>query len=308
MKEKMRSTIEQYKLTPEYQILSEKARFAIDLAHKAGAVLQSAKGGSVEVKDGTSNVVTTGDKESNNFIVGEIQSTFPSDAILSEERKNDVENPLEVKRLWVVDPCDGSTNYSRGKDEYYVAIALVMGGVPVVGVAHNPKKQKTYFAEKGKGAYVLEVDEDGLKVRKIHASTRTSLKGALIETSMSYQDTQSVRHNVVEIQAARQEVAFRPSKIGSSVGQLCSVAEGVSDGHFHSDLQPWDYAAAQRICLESGAVMTGMDGSPFNFTMKHNITAATADLARKLADVVKSVKGDPGLIEYITKQINDFAI
>ena len=208
---------------PELEQFSPELRFAIKLAHKAGDTLVASRGGSVTQKEGISNFQTEGDLNSEKVIVGGITERFPEDSILSEETKSNIDNPLGIPRLWVIDPLDGSANYAHGIDEVWVAIGQMRLGKGYVGVAHNPFQRKTYFAQSGKGAYLLQPKSPGSKsmeLKRIQAGNRTQLKDATLDTSMSYDALQSRNHNLIKLYLSFLGMDVRPREIGSSVGQL----------------------------------------------------------------------------------------
>ena len=160
---------------PELEKFSRELRFTINLAHKAGEVLVASKGGKVTQKEGISNFQTEGDLNSEKVIMEGINARFSKDQILSEETKTEIPDLLGAPRLWVIDPIDGSANYAHGIDEVWVAIGQMRFGKGYIGVAHNPFQRKTYFAENGKGAYLLQQKTPGrqeLELIKIQTGSR----------------------------------------------------------------------------------------------------------------------------------------
>ena len=95
--------------------------------------------------------MTDVDKACEKMIVQGIRKHFPSHGILAEENYSK-DAPAEFK--WIIDPLDGTTNYSRGLPVYSVSIALEHNGEPIVGVIYDPEREELFKAEKGKGAYL----------------------------------------------------------------------------------------------------------------------------------------------------------
>ncbi len=295
----------------ELEQFSDDLRFAIDLANLAGRALIASKGGKVTQKEGISNYQTEGDLNSERVIVSGISTRFPQDSILSEETKAEIDSPLEIARLWVIDPIDGSANYAHGIDEVWIAIGLVKFGKGSVGVAHNPFQRKTYFAQSGKGAYILQPRTPGSKameLKRIQVGNRTELKDATLETSMSYDASQSRNHNLIKLFLSFSGMDVRPREIGSSVGQLCRVAQGTSDLHMHTSLKPWDYAAPAVILQEAGAVMKRVNGSDFNPLLHGDNISGNPILVEKLVDIIAQIKGNEGFIDLLRKNVEDFTI
>jgi len=86
-------------------------------------------------------------------------SEFSSYKILSEENPEKVNYLIEGDFLWIVDPLDGSLNYSRGVPFYCISMSLWKNGVPVLGVVRDLVAKKNYYGELGSGAFC-----DGIKI------------------------------------------------------------------------------------------------------------------------------------------------
>lgn len=295
----------------ELEQFSGDLRFAINLANLAGQALIVSKGGKVTQKEGISNYQTEGDLNSEGVIVSGISAQFSQDSILSEETKTEIDKPLEIPRLWVIDPIDGSANYAHGIDKVWVAIGLVKLGKGYIGVAHNPFQRKTYFAESGKGAHILQpkiYGSEEMELKRLRVGNRTELKDATLETSMSYDPSKSRNHNLIKLFLSFSGMDVRPREIGSSVGQLCRVAQGISDLHMHTGLKPWDYAAPAVILQEAGAVMKRVNGSDFNPLLHADNISGNPILVEKLVDTIGQIKGNKGFVELLAKNVEDFTI
>lgn len=96
------------------------------------------------------DIVTQADLESNRFLVEEIKKMFPNDGIISEEEK---EFNTEAKHVWVIDPLDGTVNFSKGIPVYCILIARASAGIVDLGVIYDPVHEDMYFAQRGKGAF-----------------------------------------------------------------------------------------------------------------------------------------------------------
>ncbi len=125
--------------------------FARRLAVAAGANAKSirAHGVLTETKADTSPV-TVADKENELIVREAIEHEFPDDGILGEEGSSKAGSS---RRRWVVDPIDGTRDFVRGNRFWCVLIALEEAGEPVVGVAHFPMLDETYWAVRGGGRF-----------------------------------------------------------------------------------------------------------------------------------------------------------
>ena len=126
--------------------------FARNCAKEAGKIQLSYFRGNhlhIETKFNMHDVVTVADKESERYIIGEIKRTYPEHAILGEESGM---HAGDSEYCWVIDPLDGTTNYSQGLPIFTVSIGLQCKGETVLGVVYAPYLNELYEACKGKGA------------------------------------------------------------------------------------------------------------------------------------------------------------
>lgn len=247
--------------------ISEQGQVAIEAALAAGRAIRKAVGGKVEIKEGMSNVVNEADIASGRAIRRTLNSRLEIYNLLSEEGDEKFENPLEVDKLWVVDELDGSKNFADRIPEVAISIAYIERGKVRVGVIYNPIADQLFYAEEGKGSFYIGKAYGSNKwvKQKLHVSENKDLSKATIETSISYDPEQTRYHYAILHSFHDEDLTVRTRMIGSSVLQLCRVASGNSDVHFHSDLKPWDLAAGSLLVTEAGGVMKRMDGSEFNF-------------------------------------------
>ena len=129
--------------------------FAIDLAQRAGDILlgireRGLNPETIRAKLGHFDIVTEADVASERFILSELRSAYPYYGIISEETN---QRFSDAEWVWIVDPLDGTTNYSHGLPIYGVNIALAHNGYPVLGVTHEPANNRTYWAMRGRGAW-----------------------------------------------------------------------------------------------------------------------------------------------------------
>ncbi|MDE6143688.1 MAG: inositol monophosphatase, partial [Muribaculaceae bacterium] len=129
--------------------LNEYLEYAIMLAKGAGDILMEYFRGNhldIRTKLNNSDVVTAADKASEKYIISSIHDRFPDHGIMAEESGE--ENSERVWR-WVIDPLDGTTNFSQGLPVFCVSIALEYEGNPVVGVIYAPYLGELFHAIKG---------------------------------------------------------------------------------------------------------------------------------------------------------------
>jgi fructose-1,6-bisphosphatase/inositol monophosphatase family enzyme len=196
------------------------------------------------------DVVTEVDHLSEELIIGAIKAEFPRDGILAEESGEHaaVKAPTgrHNGRVWVIDPVDGTINYANGIPFFCVAIGLVIGGRPSVGVIHDPARLETFSATVDGSARL-----DG---RPVAASDKEKLSDFVISMALSGRSAAS-RSNAV-----RKAIRV-PRNMGSAALSLAYVGNGRFDAMVQQGgLSPWDVAAAGLIAERAGARVTDMDG------------------------------------------------
>jgi myo-inositol-1(or 4)-monophosphatase len=194
---------------------------------------------------GPGQLVTEADVAIDRYLHATLRRASAEDAWLSEETLDD-RLRLVRRRVWVVDPIDGTRSFAEGVAEFAVSVALVVDGRPVLGFVYNPATNELFEAELGKGAR--------LHGRPIRASGATRLEGARVCASR----TEGGRRRFGAILPGVELVT-----IGSLAYKLALVAEGRFDGYLSwRRSNDWDIAAALLILEEAGAVATDADGAP----------------------------------------------
>ncbi len=189
------------------------------------------------------NPVTDADIEAEAIILGDIKKHFPEDQILSEETLSDVNiEKLRQSTYWIVDPIDGTVNYSRGHRQCGVSIAIAEKGEVIVGVVYAPFDNELFHAIKGGGAFC---NGKAISVRKT-----AGLHDALVATGFPYERTNvdELLRRVGAVLRNCQDVR----RIGAASLDICWVACGRVDA-FYEDVMPWDMAAGALIAREAGA-------------------------------------------------------
>lgn len=194
-------------------------------------------------KDNLNNVVTNIDLESENKIIAVIKKRFPDHNIYSEEIGN-----LKGKSdyLWIVDPLDGTTNYSLGIPCFGISIALLKKKEIILGVIYFPLTNEIYAAEKGKGAR--------LNNKKIYVSKTNKLKKAMVAAAWW---SRNITHKKRGIKVF-EKIALKARKVRSintTVFDLCRVASGQFDADI-CETTFLDTAAAILIIKEAGGKIT----------------------------------------------------
>ncbi|HVB52575.1 MAG TPA: inositol monophosphatase family protein [Candidatus Acidoferrales bacterium] len=231
---------------PDRRLALATARYAVQAG---GAVIKAAGVGfhATESK-GPGDYVTAVDRESEEVVVRILSSVFPELPILAEEKGGGV-----PERGWVVDPLDGTTNFSRGFPMVGVSVSLLEAGEPVVGAVHAPFLGFTYTASAGEGAH----DQTGRRLQLGDPEP----KQAVVSTGFPFKTPEQIPRLVATLERVLHlvEDVRRP---GAASLDLALAAAGVFDGFFELGLKIWDIAAGALLVTEAGGVVSDWEGAP----------------------------------------------
>lgn len=190
------------------------------------------------------DVVTAADKESEEYIKKVITATYPDHAILSEESGAGGTETSEWR--WVIDPLDGTTNFSQGLPVFSVSIALEHKGVIVVGVVYAPYLNELFHAVKGGGAW--------LNGRRLSVTHKVELSAMVVATGMPYDRDRNPDNNLDNISRVCMQVRGT-RRMGSAAIDLAYTAAGFYDAYWELNLNPWDVNAGILLVQEAGGVV-----------------------------------------------------
>ena len=214
-----------------------------------------------EYKEGNNNVVTKYDKMVENILREELLNIVPDAYFLGEESNNDYK---DSKYIFIVDPIDGTVNFSRSLNASAISVALLEDGEVVIGVCYNPYTNELYEAIKGNGAY--------LNGKRIHVSNKKLSEGLVFSGSAPYYD--ELRDKSLETLGKFARVASDFRRCGSAVIEICAIASGKAEVYFELKLMPWDYAAASLILTEAGGIATNVKGEKLEYNKPTSILAS----------------------------------
>ena len=203
----------------------------------------------IETKSNAYDVVTRADKESEAYIVQAILGRYPGHGILGEE--GGVMGTAGSDYRWVIDPLDGTTNYSQGLPIFSVSIALQHKGETVAGVVYAPYLGELFWASKGGGAYMKSRSGE---VKRLQVSAKQTLATSVLATGFPYDkdvNPDNNSDNVARIIPYVRDIR----RLGSAAYDLSCIAAGLLDGYWELDLHEWDVCAANLIVREAGGVV-----------------------------------------------------
>ena len=237
---------------------------AVRCAQEAGKIHLSffRKGNfAIEAKhNNESDIVTSADKAAEASIINFIHYAYPTHSILSEESGEEKRN---ADFEWVIDPLDGTTNFSSGLPEFSVSIGIRHNGVTVVGVVFAPYLNELFHAVRGEGAY--------LNGEKIACGAKQSLGHCVIATGFPVDKDHNPDNNLDNVMRILPRIRGL-RRLGSAAVDISYVAAGFLDAYWELNLHEWDVCAGLLIAEEAGACFS-------HFRNDRNISVVVASPA-----------------------------
>lgn len=267
----------------------------IAAAQAAGRVLLEMLGGPLEVacKSSPNDLVSSADRAAEAVLIAALRRACPEASILAEESgligRAAGEGPLPPpgELRWVIDPLDGTTNFSRGIPHFAVSVALCDHEGPRVGVVHDPVRAETFVAVRGRGAALRRSD----RAERVLAVSRTEgLARALLATGFAYDRVRTGVMNLDEVARLVPRIACL-RRAGSAALDLAYVAAGRLDGYWEFHLQPWDVAAGALLVAEAGGEVRSLRGGPFALGCGDLVAAGPRLLPSLLAEL-RAARGE----------------
>jgi myo-inositol-1(or 4)-monophosphatase len=262
--------------------------FAVTVARRAGALLTNSYERVARVdRKSARDVVTEVDYASEKLVLDAIRDAYPADAILAEESgHHDARRPTaaEARRMWVVDPLDGTVNYANGLPYFCVSIGLIEDGRPSVGVVLDPLRDDLYAATADGPAT--------LNGEPVAASDKELLGDFVVSLAIIG------RGGIGRERKIGREIRI-PRRMGSAALSLAYVASGRFDAFVQNGgLSLWDVAAAGLITERAGATVTDLGGGPWWNPRRRSATVSIVaapqphhgELLRLLSSVRTSVR------------------
>jgi 3'(2'), 5'-bisphosphate nucleotidase len=219
-------------------IIADDTELAAYLAKAAGALV-------LEMRDASGLVAkelgNAGDRTANQFLIRTLAEQRPDDGLLSEESK-DTDARLSKSRVWIIDPVDGTREYSEGRSDWAVHVALAIDGAPVIGAVALPALD-----------LVLRTDQPAVippapeKLRMVVSRTRPA----------------------PEAVAVAEALGAELIPMGSAGAKAMAVVRGEADIYLHTGGQyEWDSCAPVAVAAAYGLHVSRVDGSPLVYNQR----------------------------------------
>jgi myo-inositol-1(or 4)-monophosphatase len=250
--------------------------FIKQITKEAGAAILK-KFGKIGVKytkaDAT-DVVTEADLAANKIITDAIKKKYPTHAIISEETG---EHQNGAEYCWIIDPLDGTRNFSTKTPMFAVMIGLARNGKIELATIYNPCTNELFFAKKGKGTF--------LNGKKVHCSEHRSWVNGWGFVSSNLSEKNMV--HLKKLLKYSEIEKFWISAFGSSGISTIYQASGRRDWGISKSGGLWDYASPSLILSEAGCKVTNFKGEPWSIKDRE-ILVANKYLHPKLLKIISS--------------------
>jgi len=220
-------------------------KHAIYMAQKAGeALMKDFKKTDPVSRSTAKEIKTRFDLNADKIIKTEIEKTFPNHSYLTEETGL-VQKDSDF--LWIIDPLDGTRNFVNGNPFFAVSIALWIKGEPYCGVIEAPAIHERYIAEKGEGAFMIDLKTN--KQERVKVSTVQDIASSYVV----FCDGGTKNSNRV-MKFLKQIYPFAKDmrKMGSAAIECAWVGTGRADAYITPDISLWDIAAGVLFVKEAG--------------------------------------------------------
>lgn len=214
-------------------IATESARF--DRAH-------------IEKKMGFNNLVSYVDKQSEKMLVTELSRILPGSGFIGEEGTDIVSGN---GYRWIIDPLDGTTNFTHGFPLFAISIGLALEDRVVLGIVYEVNKREMFHSYEGSPAFMND--------KEIRVSGISSMEDSLLATGFPYYQFDKMEAYLRIIQNFL-KTSHGVRRMGSAATDLAYVACGRFEGFFEYDLNPWDVAAGTFLVQQAGGIVTDFKG------------------------------------------------
>lgn len=219
-------------------IIADDTELAAYLAKAAGALVLEMRETSGLVAKELGNA---GDQTANQYLIRTLSEQRPDDGLLSEESKN-TDARLSKSRVWIIDPVDGTREYSEGRSDWAVHVALAIDGAPVIGAVALPALN-----------LVLRTDQPAIippapeKLRMVVSRTRPA----------------------PEAVAVAEALGAELIPMGSAGAKAMAVVRGEADIYLHTGGQyEWDSCAPVAVAAAYGLHVSRVDGRPLVYNQR----------------------------------------
>ena len=251
---------------------------------KSGGILikkyEKFKRSSVKLKS-QREIVTQADLLSEKIIINQIKKNFPEHQILSEEsgrtnKKSDY--------LWILDPIDGTTNFSMHNPLWSISLSLAYRGKIILGLVYAPILNELYLAEKNKDTKLFNPAKNKLG-KKLKVSNTN--QGKILNTFCHGSSTKDTKR-AIKYYTKQKTTGFDCRQLGSAAIELAYVASGRIESIVIPGANSWDVSAGVLLVRGAGGQVTDFKGKPWTLDSK-DIIASNKKIHSNLLKILKNI-------------------
>ena len=224
-----------------------------EAAREAGALARDLLTKPLDIRNkGEAGPVTNVDLAIEALLSEKLRAARPDYGWLSEETPDDPDTRLKAKRVFMLDPIDGTAAMIKRKPQYTISIGITEGANAIAGAIYNPSTDELFLGAPGQGATI--------NGKAMHVSTRTELEGArMVGSKMRFTDWRWPKPWPPLQIEQRESIAYR----------MAAVASGIADATIlFSWKHYWDIAAGAAIIAAARGVVTDTWGAPLQFDLR----------------------------------------
>jgi 3'(2'), 5'-bisphosphate nucleotidase len=275
-------------------MLSNELNHAIEVAREASAVLLQiyATNFAVDFKgSGRNDPVTEADRRANSLIVERLREAFPDDGIVAEESEHK-QSVFEKRRIWYVDPLDGTKEFVAKNGEFSVMIGLAVDGRAQLGVVLQPSDGTLYAGEIGVGAFV---ERAGAR-KPIEVSEHDEPHKLSLIVSRSHRPTATTE--LMQRLGIEREVSS--GSVGLKIGQI-ALRNADLYVHMSDKSSAWDTCAPEAVLIAANGRFTDLAGEPIAYGVpdvrtRRGILACNSAAFSAVLPVVRELAEREGLV------------
>jgi len=233
-------------------------------------------------KGDPSQIVTKVDLESEQVIIETIKKKFPDHQIISEENGFSF---ADSEYTWIIDPLDGTSNYTSGIHWFGIMISVLKAMKPIVAAISLPLSKSFYFAELNAGAF--------LNNQRIKVSPDKELRDTLVAYSLDYSEEKKKFDRDISIFSSIVKHS-RNVRSTNSLVDYCYTAEGKFGACINLTNKIWDIAAPMLLIKEAGGIVTDIEGNDLDLTIDQSnyskefaCVCSNHVLHRQLIEIIK---------------------
>uniref|UniRef100_U5EXR2 Inositol-1-monophosphatase n=1 Tax=Corethrella appendiculata TaxID=1370023 RepID=U5EXR2_9DIPT len=271
--------------------LNECFEYVLKLTKQCGKIIEDGIKNSskiVNTKTVFYNLVTEYDLRVENELIEKIKEKYSHHKFLAEEQNSasgGEKYVLTNDPTWIIDPIDGTTNFTRGIPFCSIAIALVVERTDILlAIVYNPCLDELFTAKKGEGAF--------LNGKRINVSSAEVLNKSLIAHETSIASFPPATRKVIAREKAFSTQACGTRCLGCASLILSYIACGKIDAFPVEYLWPWDIAAGALLVREAGGVVMNLYGGEYDILKPNVIAASTKTLANTILEIILQIENE----------------